>query len=74
MRHSLHVQDISGDTEVSWDPTSPWEVEEARQTFEKFRSKGYMAFRMESGSKGKMIREFDPKAERIVISPPVRGG
>jgi hypothetical protein len=71
----LAVLDKSGDTEVRWNRNREAEVEAARTTFDSLRAKGYMAYRMTaSGSRGEVIREFDPTAERIILAPQMVGG
>ena len=75
-QHELAVMDRTGDTKTIWDPENETEVQIARETFEKFKKKGYIAFsvRGKDGEKGEQIREFDPKAGRIIMSPPLGGG
>lgn len=65
-----------GDTELSWDPTSPVETEVARKAFSGLRTKGYLAYRLndEGEHHGEQIREFDPLARAIVMVPPLQGG
>jgi hypothetical protein len=70
----LNVLDQTGDTTIGWDPSRPDEVDAARETFRKLKAKGYLAYRTEGKDKGEAIREFDPRAERIVMSPPLAGG
>ena len=73
---TMHKMSHKGDEEVSWDKDDPESVKEARQKFLEFLSerKGY-AVRMEpDGQKGKLITDFDPDAERIVLMPMVMGG
>ena len=67
--------DRSGHTETTWDPNEPEDVEVARAMFETLIGQGYLAFSVnEDGTKGEPIREFDPKASRIILSPPLFGG
>ena len=71
----LAIMDRTGDTKSMWDKNNPDEVEAARTTFDKLKKKGYLAFRVaDGGKKGEVIREFDPSAESIILSPPVAGG
>ncbi len=73
--HSLTVLDRTGDTKTLWDPTRPDEVALARETFEQLRKKGYLAYRViGDGSKGEQMREFDPQAAAIILTPQLIGG
>jgi len=71
----LHVLDGTGDTKIIWDPKNPDEVENAKEQFNRLRKKGFLAYSVnKKGDKGEMITEFDPNAEKIILSPPVTGG
>lgn len=71
----LCVMDHTGDTKLMWDRTRPDEVDAARDTFNKLRAKGYLAYTVKpDGGSGTVITEFDPLAEKIILSPPVVGG
>lgn len=71
----LAVLDHTGDTKTLWDPDNAVEIEIAEENFKKFRKKGYLAYKVsEDGKKGEMITTFDPKAGRIIMSPPQVGG
>ncbi len=71
----LCVLDHTGDTKLIWNPNNTDEVEAAKATFDRLRSKGYLAYQVgPDGSKADVITEFDPNAEKIILAPPVRGG
>jgi len=71
----LIVLDETGDTKIVWDAEKADEVENARDSFNKLRKRGYAAFAVKrDGSKGAVINEFDPDAEKIILSPPLAGG
>jgi hypothetical protein len=65
-----------GDTKIIWDPENEAEVESARRTFSDLvGARRFLAFRVAGeGRKGEQIREFDPDAEKLVITPPMAGG
>lgn len=64
-----------GDLKTTWNSDSPEEVRAARDQFDLLKKKGYLAFKVKKGGdKGDAIQEFDPEAEMIIMSPPVRGG
>jgi hypothetical protein len=73
---TLHVMDSTGDTRLMWDKGNEDEVSAARRTFRDLKAKGYLAYsvRGKKGEKGTVLREFDPDAERIIMSPQLVGG
>ena len=75
MPSELCVMDQTGDTKTIWDKNNPEEVEVARATFDKLKKKKYVAYSVgKDGEKGKVITEFDPDAEKLIMSPPLAGG
>lgn len=71
----LVILDQTGDTKVIWDKGNQDEVDAARSTFSDLKKKGYMAYSVkEDGDKKKIIHEFDPSAEKLILTPPLRGG
>lgn len=74
-RGVLCTLDQTGDTKLIWDRTRPDEVDAARDTFNKLRKKGYVAYKVKAdGGTGEVITEFDPSAEKIILAPAVVGG
>ncbi len=74
-KHEMAVMDETGDTKIVWDEDKQIEVDEARSTFERMRKKGYAAYKVDKkGEKGELITEFDPSAEKIILSPQMKGG
>jgi hypothetical protein len=76
---TLHVLDHTGDTPVMWDTRKPDTVEEVRAKFnELIKAQGCAAFATtrqdERGLTGTQLREFDPAAERIIVTRPLQGG
>jgi len=65
-----------GDWKLLWDPNDKTETRAAEEAFNNLRKKGYLAFKAAKNWKkeGTQIRKFDPKAERILMAPPLRGG
>lgn len=71
----LSVMDRTGDTKVIWDSGNADEVAVARDTFTKLKKKGFLAYSVKKGGeKGTILTEFDPEAEKIIMSPPMAGG
>lgn len=71
----MAVMDATGDTKIIWDSDVPDEVESAREQFNKLRKKGFIAYKVKKGGeKGEVITEFDASAEKLILSPPLRGG
>lgn len=64
-----------GDLKTVWDSEQPEEVRAARAQYDSLKAKGYLAFKVKKdGEKGDLIKEFDPEAEKIIMTPPLRGG
>ena len=66
---------VEGDMKTIWDADNADEVDAAKAQFDKLKKKGYLAFKVKKdGEKGEMVNEFDPEAEKLILTPPVRGG
>src|SRR5947207_1096729 len=75
MLHTMNILTQDGDVTHRWDPSKPDEVAHARSTFDLFRGKGYLAYRITgSGGQGEQLREFDAHAGSIILAPQLRGG
>lgn len=74
--NTMHVLDRTGDTRTIWDPNVQDEVKAAKAQFDALKKKGYLAYRVnpDDGSKGQVMREFDPKAGKIIMQPQMVGG
>jgi hypothetical protein len=71
----LEYMNHTGHTEVKWDKSKDIEVQGAKAQFDLLVSKGYAAFKLKSdGTQGEQIREFDPNAERILLTTARAGG
>jgi hypothetical protein len=71
----MQIMDQTGHSEVTWDPTKPVEVQVAKESFDSLTKKGYSAFRVnEDGGRSERMREFDPKAGKIMMVPQLVGG
>lgn len=68
-----------GETKIIWDKNNADEVANAKRTFDDLKKKGFLAFSVRGdkdriGDKGEQIFAFDASIERIIMSPPMRGG
>lgn len=77
----MKVMDRKGDTKIEWNRDNPAEVQIAREAFvsaTKKKSdggKGYLAYKVgKEGSKGEVVKVFDPYAEKLILAPPMAGG
>lgn len=82
---SIATPDTCGDVKISWDPSNPEDVKNAKDHFEKLKKTGHLFFRIEAdgkkGSKvkkfedgmGELVCEFDPKADVLATQLPVGG-
>lgn len=70
----MQVMGRAGHTTVKWEPKVSKEVETAKATFDAMISKGFAAFSVEDGGKGRRLDEFDYTANEIILIPPIAGG
>ncbi len=63
-----------GDVPIGWDLDKPDEIAAAKAIFDSLTKKGYLAYRFQGDKKGTHIRHFDPNAEKIILTPALRGG
>jgi hypothetical protein len=70
----LRIMDRSGDAAFSWGVGNVAEETVAREAFDRYRGKGYLAYRVEGDGRGEVMREFDPTAGEVVMSPQLVGG
>lgn len=71
----LIVMDQTGDTRSIWNPDNEDEVAAARVQYDKLKRKGYLAYTVKAdGGQGEVIRDFDPTAGKIIMTPPLQGG
>lgn len=73
-RCEMSVLNATGDTKLIWDPNVPDEVENARETFNRLRKKGHIAYRVQGTDKGEVMTEFDPTARKMILAPALVGG
>jgi len=75
VEHELVVLDESGDTRLTWDSEVQDEIDAAKAMWTKMKAKGYLGYSVDrKGEKGKVLDEFDPNAEKIIMSPQMKGG
>ena len=71
----FEVMGKEGDVKKMWNPAIPDEVEDARNSFNSLRAKGYLAFRVnEKGDKGEQMTTFDGTSGKVIMVPPMQGG
>jgi hypothetical protein len=66
-----------GDLTFEWDPANESEVNVARKAFADAKDKGYFAYRTElvdGEPEHAQLKEFDPDATRITMTPQLVGG
>ena len=66
----------AGDVKTFWNRNNQEEIGVAADTFRRLKAKGYTGYKLaaDGNTKGEVLHEFDPKAERIVLTPPFVGG
>jgi hypothetical protein len=78
----LRIMSHLGDAKVTWDakkaaegdPEAIAAVREAERIFAEHRAQGSTAFAVAPGQAPKVIEQFDPQAEQIVVTPRIAGG
>ena len=76
-RHKLSIASSDGDTLITWDPEIAKEVDKALAafTFAKSPAGGNMLAYAESApGTGEVVKDFDPNAEAIYMTPQIQGG
>lgn len=76
--HEIRIQSaLDGDTRLNWDSDDPVSTGIAKAAFDDAKAKGFWAYRVDKKGNAKqseVIREFDPKAEAIILGPQLAGG
>lgn len=78
----LRILNAGGDRNITWnlealdngDAEAESAVREAERIFAEERLCGATAFRVAPGAPAERLNEFDPRAEEIVVIPPIAGG
>ena len=70
------IDKFYGDKQLIWNADDKDSLRKAIDEFKARIGKGWLAFRVnpQDGTKGEMIKDFDEKADKIVMTPPVVGG
>lgn len=71
---TLHVMDRTGDSRIEWNPDVQAEVDMAQAAFKAAKDKKYLTYKINGDGERELIREFDPRAARIVAVPQTQGG
>jgi hypothetical protein len=73
---TIKMMDHSGDKKTVWNPKNKDETDMAREEFNKLKKKGFLAFAVKKGEKGKQVHEFEDveDAGELIMAPPVVGG
>lgn len=69
----MQIIDETGDTKLRWDSSNATEVENAQRTFEEMTRRGFLAYKTKGGEQT-LVRDFDPEAEKMLLTPPVVAG
>ncbi len=71
----MRVVNTTGDTKIIWDAANPDEVAAAKTQYDSLVGKGFKAFSVgKAGKEDELLTAFDKDLERIILTPPVRGG
>jgi hypothetical protein len=65
----------AGDLRIIWDSDRAEEVAHAKKTFDEFKSKGYLAYKVsKGGERGEVMNHFEKEAEKVILAPRMMGG
>ena len=71
----LRVLSVNGDDRVEWDPgVTDERMARARALFEAKARSGWLAYSADADGTSTQVRTFDPRADEIVMQPPIAGG
>lgn len=72
----MALMGIAGDTKHMWNPDNADEVKAAKKVWDDLvGKKRFLGFKVKKdGEPGEQLREFDPKAGKLIIAPPMVGG
>jgi hypothetical protein len=71
----LRVLSVNGDDRVEWDPgVTDERMARARALFEAKSRTGWFAYSTDADGESTQVRTFDPRADEIVLQPPIAGG
>ena len=71
--HVLRIMDAHGDTQVTFDPENPVEIDDVQTRFRELMERGFTAFDV-STMPGRVIKTFDPHASEVIVTPRFAGG
>ncbi|MBV8489731.1 MAG: hypothetical protein JO199_04300 [Candidatus Eremiobacteraeota bacterium] len=72
-KHVLRVLDARGDTQFTFDPHNPGEVDDVERRFRDLMERGFSAFDV-STMPGRVMKTFDPHASEVIVTPRFAGG
>jgi hypothetical protein len=71
----MHELNETGDTPFEFNVTDEYDVDRAKQLFDKKLSEGFTAYYVDPfGIEEGEMSEFDPQAGKIIFTPPVKAG
>lgn len=72
----MRLMGVAGDTTLLWDPENAEETQKAKETWDEFvKGHRFGGFRIDVDAEpGEQVFEFDPKARKLIVAPPLAGG
>lgn len=72
----MSVMNLGGDTKIKWDSNNAAEVDNARRTYDSLKAQGFTPHVVgpKGNRKASSMDDFDPKAEALIMAPPMVGG
>lgn len=74
MRQLLKEEALPDQLEITWDVNNKQQVTYAEKKFHDYLADGWLAFSEGPREGRKVISNFDPKLEMIILIPPLGGG
>ena len=75
IKRIMNILDHTGHSELEWDANDEIQVASMKKKFKEMIDKGYSAFKVDPKTKKSIkLKEFDPLAEEITMTPPARKG
>jgi hypothetical protein len=71
--HVIRILDRNGDTQLTYDPEEEAATRDLEARFAELMERGFVAFDV-STEPGRIIRQFDPKATEVIVTPRFAGG
>lgn len=70
----MHYETAEGEEEIAWTKNDAEQMDKAKQVFQKYFMKGWIAYATTQDNTKKQVFSFDPEYMEIVLVPIASGG